>query len=57
MAVNEKITAIRTALKALGAGRKGDKVSVENSRDARSRVFINGEYIGTFDFSRRTFVD
>ncbi len=57
MAINEKITVIRTALKALGAGRKGDKVSVENSRDALGRVFINGEYIGTFDFSRRTFVD
>ena len=57
MAINEKTAAIRTALKALGAGRKGDKVSVEKTGDALSRVFINGEYIGTFDFSRRTFVD
>lgn len=57
MAINEKTAAIRTALKALGAGRKGDKVSVEKNDDALSRVFINGEYIGTFDFSRHTFVD
>ncbi len=57
MAINEKITAIRAALKALGAGKKGDKVSVENSRDTLGRVLLNGEYIGTFDFSRRTFVD
>lgn len=57
MAINEKITAIRTALKALGVGRKGDKVSVENNHDALGRVFINGECIGIFDFSRCTFVD
>ncbi len=57
MAINEKITAIRMALKALGTGQRGDKVSVENSSDALGKVLINGEYIGTFDFSRLTFVD
>ena len=57
MAINERITAIRTALKALGAGRKGDKVSVENNRDVRSKVFVNNKYFGMFDFSRCTFVD
>ena len=57
MAINDKATAIRAALKALGIGRKGDKVFVENSRDALGRVFVNGECVGRFDFSRRTFVD
>ena len=57
MPISEKITAIRTALKALGVGRKGDKVSVENNRDTRSIVFINGKYFGIYDFIRRTFVD
>lgn len=56
MAINEKITAIRTALEALGVGKKGDKVSVEKNHDALGRVFVNGECIGIFDFSRRTFV-
>lgn len=57
MAINEKITAIRTALATLGMGRKGDKVSVENNRDTLGKVLLNGEYVGTFDFTRRTFVD
>ncbi len=57
MAINEKITAIRMALKTLGAGKRGDKVSVENGRDTLGKVLLNGEYFGTFDFSRRTFVD
>lgn len=57
MATKEKFVIIGTALKALGIGRKGDKVSVEKNRDALGRVFVNGEYIGIFDFSRRTFVD
>ena len=57
MAINDKATAIRAALKALGIGRKGDKVFVENSRDVLGRVFVNGECVGRFDFSRRTFVD
>ena len=40
MAINEKITAIRTALEALGVGKKGDKVSVEKNHDALGRVFV-----------------
>lgn len=57
MVINEKITAIRTALVALGMGRKGDRISVENNRDTLGKVLLNGEYIGTFDFKRCTFVD
>lgn len=57
MAINDKIIAIRAALKALGAGKKGDKVSVENNRDTIGKVLLNGKYFGTFDYSRRTFVD
>lgn len=57
MSINEKITAIRTALAAMGMGRKGDKVSVENNRDTLGKVLLNGEYVGLFDFSRCTFVD
>lgn len=57
MTLNEKFLIIRTALAALCIGRKGDTVSVENNHDTIGGVRINGEYIGIFDFTRRTFVD
>lgn len=55
MSINNKITSLRAALTALGL--KSGKVSVENNRDNISRIFIDGEYFGTFDYVLKTFVD
>lgn len=55
MAMNDKITAIRAALTALGF-RKAT-VTVKNTGDTRTRVYINRECLGIFDCVRRTFVD
>ena len=57
---NKRITAIRTALKALGAGRKGDKVSVENNRDARSKYKSDLEELSApkpYKLERRAEID
>lgn len=55
MAMNDKITAIRAALTALGF--KNTTVTVENTSNTHTRVYINGECFGIFDCVRRTFVD
>jgi hypothetical protein len=47
------LEAILAALKALGVT---GKIRIESSGD-RARVYVDGEYFGTYDFGRNTLVD
>ncbi len=57
MTAKEKFKIIRKTFKALGIGKKGDKISIMDNGDTISRVRLNGKEIGRFDFERRTFVE
>lgn len=58
MTMNDKITAIRSALTALTAlGFRNVTVKVENTDDYLTGVYVNGEYCGIYESVRRTFVD
>ncbi len=57
MIAKEKIDILLEALDALGKGKEGDTISIEDNGDTISRVRFNGKEIGRFDFSRKTFVE
>lgn len=51
----EKKTAIREALRSLGYT-NAQFWAVASSPD-RAELYVNGEYFGVFDYTRKTFVD
>ncbi len=57
MIAKEKIDIILEALAALGLGKEGDTISIEDNGDTISKVRLNGKEIGRFDFSHKTFVE
>ncbi len=56
MNLNEKTAAVEAALDKLGYEDIRD-LWIDCPSERRANVFLNGEYFGVYDFSRRTFVD
>ncbi len=55
MKIKDKKTIIIAALKALGV--KVRKLEITPDNDTIGNVYVNGEFFGVFDYTKRTFVD
>lgn len=56
MSVKEKTAAIEAALEDLGY-EDIRELRIDCPADSRANVYLNGEYFGVYDFTRRAFVD
>lgn len=55
MKINEKKPIVLAALSALGVQVR--ELEITPDTDMIGNVFVNGEFFGVFDYSKRTFVD
>lgn len=55
MKINEKKPIVLAALSALGV--RVRELEITPDTDTIGNVFVNGEFFGVFDYSKRTFVD
>ena len=56
MSLNEKADIIIQALRNLGYAPQKN-VRIDNVCSELTNVYVNDEYFGVFDFTRRTFID